>query len=168
MKKNILMLFGIGDVFCSTSSHRSIRRGPDIANKLIRLLSNPKYNFYGVVRVNEPSDTFESVSLKGFSEARTVDVKLCSSSVFDVNNQISIPSTDGAAVLDGNQLDFILDPEKYNLYIGGIDINGVFIDLINKVEQLGYTATVFSDSIKPFSKDTISHIKNSKVRFGKS
>lgn len=169
MKKSILMLFGVGDVFCDEASHRCIKRGSVIADKAMDILERSKHDFFGVVRVNEPSDTFRKIDVKDkVSNTRVIDVKLCSGSVFDSNNQITVPGIGGDHVLDGDQLDHILPPEKYDIYIAGIDINGVFIDLMGELQDRGYNATVFSDIIKPFSKATIETIKSSRVRFGKS
>lgn len=175
MKKTMLVVFGLGDTFCDTKSHRCIKRGPVLFEQSCKLLQKSKHNFYGVVRVNEPSDTFKEVDIAEHSVmSRVIDVKLCSNSLFDTNNQISVNSSDntgvtgGQMILDGNQLDHVLPPEEYDLCIAGIDINGVFINLMSELEEMGYNVTVFSDIIKPFSKQTIDTIKRSKVRFGKS
>jgi hypothetical protein len=171
MKKAILFTFGIGDTFCSEKSTRVIRRGPAIANQARNLAKSTKYDFFGVVRVNEPLDTFRDINLaKDIPNTRVIDVKLCSNSVFDINNQITIPGVDDSpeVILDGNQLDHIIRADEFEIFIAGIDINGVFVRFMRELEKRGYSATIFSDIIKPFNKNTIEVIKNSKVKFGKS
>ena len=169
MKKTMLFLFGFGDTFCDTKSHRCIKRGLELVNQSLELLANPKYNFYGVVRVNEPSDTFNTIDIgKHVNPNRLIDVKLCANSLFSNNNQISIPGSGGDTILDGNQLDFVISPEDFNISIAGIDINGIFINSIDELIDRGFSVNVFSNIIKPFTKSTIDSIKKSKARFGKS
>jgi hypothetical protein len=171
MKKAMLFTFGIGDTFCSEKSLRVAKRGPAMAQQVYDLISSNKYNFFGVVRVNDPLDTFKEVNFKKyFPDTKVIDVKLCSGSVFDNNNQVSIPGIgdNPDVVLDGSHLAHVIRAEEYDIYIAGIDINGVFIRFMKELEKSGYTATIFSDIIKPFNKSTIEVIKSSKAKFGKS
>jgi hypothetical protein len=171
MKKSMLFLFGVGDTFFSDKSRRCIKRAPEIYSKIERAMKNDKNNFYGVVRFNEPSDTFEKVNLSDLVPSeRIIDVKLCSNDPFGINNQISIPDIQNHddLLLNGDQLDFLIRPHEYNLHIAGIDINGIFIQLINDLINKDYNVLVYSDAIKPYNRDTIEAIRNSKVRFRKS
>lgn len=164
MKKNILMVFGIGDAFCDINSPRCIKRGkigPELARQVSKILSSPKHDYDGYVFVHEPQDTIDAVDVfKDIPKSKVIDVKLCSSSLYDLNNQITIDDIDGDGdiVLDGDQLDHVLPPDEFNLFVTGIDINGVFNTLVKEASALGYSTTIFSDAIKPFSKDTISNI----------
>jgi len=179
MKKNILMVFGIGDTFCDINSPRCIKRGktgPDLAKHIEKIVKSDKHDYDGYVFIHEPQDTISTINVLGDIEpSKVVDVKLCSSSVFDMNNQIMITDIiEGAVVLDGNQFDHVLRPEDYNLFVAGIDINGVFNTFVKEASVLGYSVTIYSDIIKPFSKDTINNIitavkdRNKDVVFRKS
>ena len=70
-----------------------------------------------------------------------------------------------SSLFNGNQFDFIVRPQDYDIHICGIDINGIFVSAIDQLLSLGYHVTIYSDMIKPFSKKTITHIKSSNVKF---
>ena len=59
----------------------------------------------------------------------------------------------------------MLRPQDYDIHICGIDINGIFVEAIDQLLDLGFDVTIYSDLIKPFSKKTINHIRNSNVKF---
>ena len=97
---------------------------------------------------------------------KVINIKLCEDELFHINNEISLTTHDNDMLLfNGDQLDFILRPEEYDIHILGVDINGVFINTINFLIEKGYNVTVYSDSIRPYSKKTILHIKNTGVKF---
>lgn len=171
MKKTMLFLFGIGDTFLSSKSRRCIRRHDEVIAKVDKAIENGKDGYFGVVRFNEPSDTFVDVNPYAiFPSSRIIDVKLCSNDPFDMNNEIKLfdGTNDAEVVLHGNQLDHVIRPEDFDVHIAGIDINGVFIPLIDKMLAGGFDVTVYSDAIKPYNRSTIDAIRNSKVRFRKS
>lgn len=168
MKKNILVIFGIGDSFCHAGSPRCIKRGkagPRLAEEVTQLIEANKDDYWGYVFVHEARDTFNHVyPLKDVSPARVIDVKLCSGSLFSVNNQITLTNSDGSpgAALNGDLLDHVLPPDDFELTVVGIDINGVFKTLVREAPVLGYSTTILSDIIKPFSRDTVSSIISAK------
>jgi hypothetical protein len=171
MKKNILLVFGLGDAFCSEKSHRLIKRGPAIANKVKQIIGSDTDKVYGYVQINEPSDTFNDIDVFSDLEKkqRVIGLKLCANNIMDTNNQIIVKSANltEETILDGNQLDHVLPSSKYEISIAGIDINGIFIDTVKRLKSMGYSVTVYSDAIKPFNKATVDVIRNSKVRFRK-
>ena len=180
MKKNILMVFGIGDTFCDINSPRCIKRGktgPDLAKHIEKIVKSDKHDYDGYVFIHEPQDTINTTNVLSDVESnKVIGIKLCSSSIFDINNEILIEDIDGdgSVVLNGDQLDHVLRPEDYNLFVAGIDINGVFNTFVKEASVLGYSVTIYSDIIKPFSKDTINNIitavkdRNKDVVFRKS
>ena len=179
MKKNILVVFGIGDTFCDEASPRCIKRnksGPILAKEISGLIDTNSDDFFGFVAVNEPSDTNYKVNaLSGVLGSRIIEHKLCSRSLFDTNNQLVVPGQNGESetVLDGSQLDHVLPPEEYKLFVSGIDINGIFNSFIDEASSYGYEVVVYSNAIKPLNKDTINHIvsasknRNKNVSFRK-
>ena len=180
MKKNIFVVFGIGDTFCDKNSPRCVKRGktgPSLAVDIQKIIQEDKDNFFGYVFVNEPLDTRKNINVfDTVRDSKILDMKLCSRNIFNVNNQLTVPghNNESETVLDGNQLDHILRPEDYNLYVAGIDINGVFNSFVEETKKLGYHITIFSDVIKPFNKETVTNIitavkkRNSNVVFRKS
>ena len=167
----MLLLFGIGDTFFSEKSRRCIKRAPDIYTKIEKAIKNDKNHFFGAVRFNEPADTFNQININTLiPTSRIIDVKLCSNTPFGINNQIAIPdiSTGEEVLLNGDQLDFLIRPEEFEVHIAGIDINGIFIKLIQQLLAKEYEVIVYSDAIKPYNRNTIDVIRDSKVRFRKS
>jgi hypothetical protein len=168
MKQTMLFLFGIGDTFFH-------RRSLDMSSKLEALLTDPKKEYFGVTRFNKSADIHRDCPIDKILSlptvaSRVIDVKLCSNDPFSVNNQISVPDTanDDVKLLDGDQLDHLIPPGKFDIHIAGIDINGIFIPLVKQLKAMGYSVTVYSDIIKPFNKGTIESIQKSKVRFRRS
>ncbi|MBP9116364.1 MAG: hypothetical protein KBF89_08515 [Acidimicrobiia bacterium] len=113
------------------------------------------------------AETFDKVNMSSAVQAtKVINIKLCEDELFHINNEISLTTHDNDTLLfNGDQLDFILRPEEYDIHILGVDINGVFINTINFLIEKGYNVTVYSDSIRPYSKKTILHIKNTGVKF---
>ncbi len=167
MKKIVLFVFGIADGFCSEDSPRFLSNGKEIVNKVKDVLSNTGKKFGGIVYINSPADTFERVNIaKLVPNTKVIDIKLCADQLVHVNNELTITDHEGNKMLfNGDQLDFIIRPDEYDAHICGIDINGIFIDSIDSLTKLGYDVTVYSDIIKPFSKKTVQHIKNSTCKF---
>ena len=166
MKKKILVIFGIGDVFCSESSPRCIRKGktgPSVVNGIKKLINKNGKDYYGYLIVNEPLDTFNNVNVvSGIKKSKVIKVKLCSRGIFNVNNQLIVTDHDDISeiVLDGDQLDYILRPEDFEIHVVGIDINGIFSSFIHDTLKKKYSVTVFSDMIRAFNKDTITNMIN--------
>ncbi len=167
MKKVALITFGIADGYCHKDSPRLINNGPELYAKILDILKNSGASLGAYVSVNNPADTNNIVNVEKIIPAtKIINVKLCTDQFIHVNNEMTIKDYSGDNMLfDGNQIDFILRPQDYDIHICGIDINGVFINAINSLVKLGYSVTVYSDTIKPFSKKTILHIKNSDVKF---
>ena len=167
MKKIVLFVYGVADGFCSEESPRFLANGKEIVNKVKDILANTGKRFGGLVYINSPADTFEKIDVASFVQGKKViDLKLCADRLLHVNNELTLQDQDGSKMLfNGDQLDFIIRPQDYEVHILGIDINGIFIDSIDTLTKLGYDVTVYSDVIKPFSKKTVQHIKQSACKF---
>lgn len=167
MKKVALVTFGIADGYCHKGSQRLINNGPELFAKVVDIVSNSGAGLGAYVAVNNPADTETNVNVyKQIPHQKIINFKLCTDQLLHVNNELSITDHHGDIMLfNGNQFDFIVRPQDYDIHICGIDINGIFIDAIDSFLRLGFSVTVYSDVIKPFSKKTINHIKNSQVKF---
>lgn len=177
MKKNILLVFGIGDSFCSKNSPRVLKNGEKLAADIESLIKNNKRDYYGIVRVNELFDKQEDVNIfKSVQKSRLVEVKLFANPLENRTNHIAIPSLAEKAdeVQNGDNFLWIFRPEDFNFHICGIDINGIFIPTLKSMIEAKSDVTVYSDVIKPFSKDTIDFLvsqskdRTNHLRFGKS
>lgn len=167
MKKVALIAFGIADGYCHQDSSRLINIGPELFSRVKETLKSSGSTLGAYVSVNNPSDSFNFVNVSGLiPETKIINFKLCIDSFLHPNNEITITDHSNNKILfDGDKLDFILRPQDYDIHICGIDINGVFIEAIDQLIKLGFNVTIYSDLIKPFSKKTINHIRNSNVRF---
>lgn len=167
MKKVALVTCGIADGYCHKGSQRLINNGPELYAKVLDIISNSGAVLGAYVAVNNPADTSVYVNFnKSISPSKIINLKLCTDKLLHVNNELSVTDHAGDTMLfNGNQLDFLIRPQDYDIHICGIDINGIFIDAIDSFLDLGFNVTVYSDVIKPFSKKTINHIKSSNVKF---
>ena len=165
MKKNLLLIFGIGDSLCSVSSPRYIRKGKlgvELYDETQAIIRDNKDNFDNFVFINEPQDSFNNVNLMSeVPRNKAVVIKLCSGDLFDPLNEIRIPDISDPndyVVLDGDQFDHVFKPSDYNIFAAGIDIGNCFNSLIKHGTKYKYSMTIYSDVIKPFSKDTVPNI----------
>lgn len=167
MKKVALIAFGIADGYCHHNSPRLINIGPELFSRVKDILKSSGSTLGAYVSVNNPADSFVNVNVNGtVPNTKIINLKLCIDSFLHPNNEITITDHSGDQLLfDGDKLDFILRPQDYDIHICGIDINGIFIEAIDQLTNLGFNVTIYSDLIKPFSKKTINHIRNSNVRF---
>lgn len=177
MKKNILMIFGIGDTFCHKDSYRFLKAGEKILGDVQNLLKQDKKEYFGYVNVLEYNDSNDKINpLEAVKGSRVIDLKLFNAKPFSKENYFCVKASDGEEVsaFSADSLGFVLSPSDYNIFICGIDINGSFSSAIDYLIEEGFYITVFSDIIKPYSKDTIEYLigkskdKNNHLRFGKS
>lgn len=167
MKKIALLSFGIADGYCNPASNRVVTNGPQLYRKVLEHLAASNNQVGAYVAINNPADTSNIVNVdKNLQPTKIINLKLCTDQFLHVNNELSLTDYEGDTMLfNGNQLDFIIRPKDFDIHICGIDINGVFIDAIDSLLDLGYYVTVYSDMIKPFSKKTIMHIKHRNIKF---
>jgi len=167
MKKVALIAFGIADGYCHQSSSRLINIGPELFSRIKETLKNSGKTLGAYVAVNNPADSFDHVNVLGLiPETKIINFKLCINSFLHPNNEITLTDFSGEKLLfDGDKLDFMLRPQDYDIHICGIDINGIFVEAIDQLLDLGFDVTIYSDLIKPFSKKTINHIRSSNVKF---
>lgn len=48
----------------------------------------------------------------------------------------------------GNQLDFVLPPKDFDIHIAGIDMNGMFKGIIERLLDLGYSVVLYNDAAR--------------------
>lgn len=182
VKKNILVTFGIGDTFCDKNSPRFLKAGEKILNDTRSLVKENKRRYSGYLNILEFNDSNRSANpfvydTGGVKGSRIIDLKMYSPLVFDDMNVLNIKASkisDNGAAMKASNIDVLLPPEENNLFICGIDINGAFMNGIDQLISWGYLLTVYSDIIKPYSKETIEFLiekskdRGNHLRFGKS
>lgn len=175
MKKNILVIFNVGDVFCYERSSRFIKRDNTFI-KISDFIESNKEDIFGYICVNKSYDTKYHVNpVSSIVKTKVLDVKLHSDNLISVDNELKIRQTEFLTYsVNGDILDWMLPSKDYNLLFTGIDIDSIFDSSIKQTIDLGYTLTVLSDLIKPSNKKTITNIINisrkrkSKLCFRKS
>lgn len=179
MKKNILVVFGIGDTFCIPNSIKFLKSGEKIYKDVEKLIVDNKKNYHAFLNIQEIAD--RSVRIYPFSKqprSKIIDIKLFNPNIMSSQNHMIIhPSNEKSGediVKLPDYIEVLFHPREYNVSICGIDINGAFVNFTKDLINLGYYITVYSDIIKPFNKDTITFLieksqnKQNHLRFGKS
>jgi hypothetical protein len=152
MQKNtVLIIAGVADFFFGSNSTKSIKNKESLLEGVQNIVDKKNYN--SIINLTTPHETFNSVNpLKTVRPQSVINFTLHSEEFLHKNNEISLTTQDNdRLLLDGNQLDFLLRPEDYDVHICGIDLNGSFKNIIEELLDKGYHVTVYSDAIRPFT-----------------
>ena len=177
IKKNLLLIFGVGDAYCSKDSNRFLKAGEKILAETAKLVQDKGNTFAGYINALEFGDIDHPKTniFDGVESTKIIDLKLLNDTPLDDDNIIYLPTHDKDNMLfSADNFSFLFPSDKYNLFICGVDIKGCFVNLIDSLIVEGYNITVYSNIIKPFNKDTITYIieksqsRNNKLRFCKS
>ena len=168
-KNKILLVTGVADTFFSERSHRKLPYGIELASKISTLVEQNKESYSGYINLLVPGDSNRFVApLDGIRKQRVLNVQLNSNSLFDISNELALTEEDNTTLLlNGNDLDFVLRPEEYEIHICGVDINGVYKGFIDELLNLKYTVYLYSDLIKRFknTEDSIKNIRNRNFKY---
>ena len=152
MKKNIILIVaGVGDFFFGKNSYKNINKKEELLNSIETIVE--KDNYKAVVNLTTPHDTLDNINVfKNLRQQSVVTHTLHSEKFLHKNNEIALTSVDNEEILlDGDQLDFVLRPQDYDIHICGVDVNGAFKSTIEDLLAAGYHVTVYSDAIRPFN-----------------
>jgi nicotinamidase-related amidase len=152
MKKNIILIVaGVGDFFFGKNSYKNINKKEELLNSIETIVE--KNNYKAVVNLTTPHDTLDNINVfKNLRQQSVVTHTLHSEKFLHKNNEIALTSVDNEEILlDGDQLDFVLRPQDYDIHICGVDVNGAFKSTIEDLLAAGYHVTVYSDAIRPFN-----------------
>ena len=152
MKKNIILIVaGVGDFSFGKNSYKNINKKEELLNSIETIVE--KDNYKAVVNLTTPHDTLDNINVfKNLRQQSVVTHTLHSEKFLHKNNEIALTSVDNEEILlDGDQLDFVLRPQDYDIHICGVDVNGAFKSTIEDLLAAGYHVTVYSDAIRPFN-----------------
>jgi hypothetical protein len=152
MKKNIILIVaGVGDFFFGKNSYKNINKKEELLGSIETIVE--KDNYKAVVNLTTPHDTLDNINVfKNLRQQSVVTHTLHSEKFLHKNNEIALTSVDNEEILlDGDQLDFVLRPQDYDIHICGVDVNGAFKSTIEDLLAAGYHVTVYSDAIRPFN-----------------
>lgn len=151
-KNKILLVSGVGDTFFSTKSRKQLTYGFELGDKIVKHIQENIGEYYGVVNLTTPTEYWSEVTpFTPVKDTRLINVLLNSNKFLDISNEISLKNQEGEALLfNGNDLDFILPSKDYEIHICGVDMNGIYQDIIKSLLEKGYKVYLYSDMIKRY------------------
>lgn len=154
-KKVVLVVAGITDTLCSSNSRKKIRNNEELVSKVKNVIKRVNdSNYTALVNFSYPSDPMKDVNVfEDYPETRVVNIKIHSNSFIRKDNEIAIMDHDGNELLfNGDDFSFLFRPEEYDVYLCGIDLNGIFTNTIKELLDQGYSVKAFSDCLSALSR----------------
>jgi len=151
-KNKILLVSGVGDTFFSTKSRKQLTYGFELGQKITDHIAGNVSQYYGVVNLTTPSEYWSEVQpFTPVAPTRLINVLLNSNKFLDVSNEISLKNVDKEPMLfNGNDLDYLIPSKDYEVHICGVDINGIYQDVIKSLLDKGYKVYLYSDMVKRY------------------
>ena len=160
-KKVLLILVGMSDTFCDVQSKRYLPPTEKTIASLNSILGKHVSTIDGIVSVNSPGDTFKTVNYKHPVHTKNIKFSLCTKNFLAQYNSFEVKSSvdDDHLVMNGDQFDYLFNPDDYEIHLAGVDIYGIFVPIISELKEAGFDITVYSDAIRPFNRSVVDHIK---------
>ena len=152
-KKVALIVAGVGDTLLSNNSRKKIKNNENFVERVKDVIETVTENNYtALINFYYPSDTFKDVKVfSKYPKTRKVDIKIHSNSLLQKDNEISIIDHDDQELLyNGDDFTFFFRPEEYDVYLCGIDLNGIYSNSIKELLDKGYKVKAFSDCLSAF------------------
>lgn len=151
-KNKLLLVTGVDDTFFSTNSRRHLIHGIELGNKIVSYIEKQKDQYFGVVNLAIPTAYYKDVTpFETVNPNRLINVVLNSNSLLNISNEVSLVNNEKEVMLfNGNELDFIVPPKDFEIHIVGVDVNGIFKQIIPELFEKGYKVYLYSDMIKRF------------------
>lgn len=153
-KKVALVVFGLNDVTCDSRSRHYSNDALNLFGKVQELIKGDKLNADVLVLANHAIGTNKKFDLGTlFEPTKVIKVSLFGSSLNAKENFITLNTIDGDTHdIAGCNIDMILKPEDYVVYVAGIDIGGMIPYSAKELKQKGYNVSVITDRIKFYNK----------------
>lgn len=151
-KNKLLLVSGVGDTFFSTKSRKQLTYGFELGEKITKHIQNNIDQYYGVINLTTPTEYWSEVQpFSPVKNSRLINVVLNSNKFLDISNEISVKDTNNESLLfNGNDLDFLLPSKDFEIHIVGVDMNGIYQDIIKTLLDKGYKVYLYSDMIKRY------------------
>lgn len=152
-KNKILLTSGVGDTFFSTKSRKQLTYGFELGEKITQHIKEHEKDYYGVINLTTPTEYWSEVKpFEPVKESRLINVVLNSNKFLDISNEISVKDseTNETLLFNGNDLDFLLPAEDFSIHICGVDMNGIYQDIIKTLLEKGYEVYLYSNMIKRY------------------
>lgn len=164
-KNKILLVSGVGDTFFSPKSRKFLTHKAELGDKITQHINSKIEDYYGVINLTLPTEYWLDVNpFEAVSPTRLINVVLNSNRLLDISNEISLKNVHQENMLfNGNELDFILPPDDFEIHICGVDVNGIYKPVIQELLAKGFKVYLYSDMIKRY-KETEQYIKSVRNR----
>jgi len=151
-KNKILLVSGVGDTFFSTKSRKQLTFGFELGQKVTDHIATNIEDYYGVVNLTTPTEYWSEVKpFEPVKDSRLINVVLNSNKLLDISNEISLKNVEKETLLfNGNDLDFLLPSKDYEIHICGVDMNGIYQNIIQTLLEKDYSVYLYSDMIKRY------------------
>ncbi len=152
-QNKILLVSGVGDTFFSTKSRKQLTYGFELGEKITTHIAENASEYYGVVNLTTPTEYWSEVKpFAPIKETRLINMVLNSAKFLDISNEVSVKDseTDETLLFNGNDLDFLLPSKDFEFHIVGVDMNGIYQDIIKTLLDKGYKVYLYSNMIKRY------------------
>lgn len=157
-KDEALVIFGLNNnTACKTNDDGTLNKwyiysSEEIIQKIQQKIDEG--NFSKVIFVDSDSSLFN------FTQTLKMNIKVFGKGLFSVENEITIIDHDGNVLpFNGNQLDFLLPPDKTNMSVAGIDLVGLLSNSVVDLSNMKYYITFNPTLVKSYKDVTYSRIK---------
>lgn len=151
-KNKLLLATGIDDTFFSTNSRRHLIHGIELGAKIVKYIDEQKDQYFGVINLAIPTAYYKDITpFEPIAPTRLINVVLNSNSLLNISNEVSLINDEKEVMLfNGNELDFLAPPKDFEIHIIGVDVNGIYKQIIPELLEKGYKVYLYSDMIKRF------------------
>lgn len=152
IKNKILLVSGVGDTFFSKKSRKQLTYGFELGEKIINHINKNINEYYGVINLTTPSEYWSEIRpFEVVKDTRLITVTLNSNKFLDVSNEIKVKNVENKTLLfNGNDLDFLLPSKDFEIHIVGVDMNGIYQNIVQVLLEKGYKVFLYSDMIKRY------------------
>ena len=156
-KKVALFVFDIDDSIQNN--------GDELCKNITSLINSSELNLDTVILVNNSNTKLKYSLGKINSGIKVVDFNLRSAGLYSSENLIVLNTYDGnKQYLPGDNIDFIINPEEYYVYLAGVDIKGMIPYAARDLKAVGYSLSVITDRCNFCTKMSEERLKRFKIR----
>ena len=158
-KKSILLVAGIND-----RATKKLEFIGDLESTIKSYIEQSGSDFYGFLELSKNSLRTNTQLFENVQRSRIINMVLDDKVLTSRFNLVSIPQEGESKSLQllGHQLDFILNPEEYEIHICGLDLDQNFVTIVEDLISKGYRVTIYKDLIKSFktNREALNNIRS--------
>lgn len=158
-KKSILLIAGIND-----RATKKLEFIGDLESTIKNYIEQSGSDFYGFLELSKNSLRTNTQLFGSVPRTRIINMVLDDKVLTSRFNLMSVPLHDDPKPLQllGHQLDFVLNPEEYEIHICGLDLDQHFVTIVEDLISKGYKVTLYKDLIKSFktNRESLNNIRS--------